>query len=60
MAQVTLKTIYDAVQDLRDEVKNTYVTQDSFRPVRAIVYGMVGILLTSIVVALVTSVVRAR
>ena len=42
MTQVTLKTIYDAIQDLRDEVKNTYVTQDSFRPVRAIVYGILG------------------
>jgi len=60
MTQVTLKTIYDAVQDLREEVRNTYVTQDSFRPVRAIVYGMVGLLLTSVIVAIVAGVVRAR
>jgi len=60
MTQVTLKTIYDAIQDFRDEVRNTYVTKDEFSPVRSIVYGMVGLILTSVMVAIVTGIVNAK
>jgi len=59
MTHVTLKTIYDAIQDLREEVKQTYVTQESFNPVRTIVYGMVGLLLTSVFIALLAQVIKA-
>jgi hypothetical protein len=38
--------------------QSTYVNMDQFRPVRAIVYGMVGIILCSVVGALVYTVVR--
>ena len=60
MTPITLKTIYDAVQDLREEVKSTYVTQESFNPVRTIVYGMVGLVLTAVVTAVVAQIVRAQ
>ena len=59
MTQVTLKTIYDAIQDLREEVKDTYVTKDEFNPVRSILYGMVGLILTGVVVAILATVVKA-
>ena len=59
MAQVTLKTIYDLIQEFRTEVKNTYVTKDEFNPVRSILYGMVGLILTGVVVAILATVVKA-
>jgi len=59
MTQVTLKTIYDAIQELREEVKDTYVTKDEFNPVRSILYGMVGLILTGVVVAILATVVKA-
>jgi len=60
MTQVTLKTIYDAIQDFRGEVRDTYVTKDEFSPIRSIVYGMVGLVLTSVMVAIVTGIVNAK
>jgi len=60
MTQVTLKTIYDAIQDLRDEVKQTYVTKDEFGPVRMVAYGLVGTILTGVVIALLATVVKAQ
>ena len=60
MTQVTLKTIYDAIQDLREEVKQTYVTKDEFNPVRAIVFGMVGLALTCIFTAVLAGIIKAR
>jgi len=60
MTQVTLKTIYDAIQDLRDEVKQTYVTKDEFTPVRMVAYGLVGTILTGVLIAILTTVVKAQ
>ena len=59
MTHITLKTIYDAIQELREEVKDTYVTKDEFNPVRSILYGMVGLILTGVVVAILATVVKA-
>ena len=59
MTHITLKTIYDAIQDLREEVKSTYVTKDEFNPVRSILYGMVGLILTAVVVAVLAQVIKA-
>jgi len=60
MTQVTLKTIYDAIQDLRDEVKDTYVTKDEFTPVRMVAYGLVGTIVTGVLIAILTTVVKAQ
>jgi len=60
VTQITLKTIYDAVQDLRDEVKDTYVTKDEFTPVKLITYGIVGTVLTAVGGAIISIVVRAN
>ena len=60
MTQVTLKTIYDAIQDLRDEVHQTYVTKDEFTPVKMITYGIVSTILLSVAGAILTLVVKAN
>jgi len=60
MTQVTLKTIYDAIQDMRDEVKATYVTKDEFTPVKMISYGIVSTVLLSVAGAILTLVVKAN
>jgi len=60
MTQVTLKTIYDAIQDLREEVKATYVTKDEFTPVKMISYGIVSTVLLSVAGAILTLVVKAN
>jgi len=60
MTQVTLKTIYDAIQELREEVKQTYVTKDEFTPVRMVAYGLVGTIVTGVLIAILTTVVKAQ
>jgi hypothetical protein len=57
MDKVTLKDIYDAVSDLRNEIGGKYVTKEEFAPVKAIVYGLVSLILISVVGALITLVV---
>ena len=37
------------IENLIDDMKNNYVTNDRFEPVRKIVYGMVGVTLLSVV-----------
>lgn len=56
--KVTLRDIYQAVTALRDEISDTYVTKEEFWPVRTIVYGGAGIVLTSVVGAIVYLVVQ--
>ena len=60
MTQVTLKTIYDAIQDLREEVKDTYVTKDAFIPVKMIAYGIVGTATMLVLRTLLATVVNAK
>jgi len=57
--EITLKDIYDSIEDLRCEVRDTYVTKDEFNPVKAIAYGMVGFILVGVLGALITNVIKA-
>ena len=57
--KVTLKTIFDSVEGLRTEVRQTYVTKDEFRPVKSIAYGAVGMAAMAVLTALLTKVVIA-
>ena len=41
-----------------DELPSRFVSQDEFKPIRSVVYGVVGLLLTSIVVAITSLVIR--
>lgn len=40
------------------EIKSKYVTRNMFEPIQKIVYGLVGLILTSVVVALIALVVQ--
>jgi len=59
MEEVTLRDIYNAVDSLRQEIKRNYVSRKEFFPVQAIVYGMVGLILTTVFVAILAKVVIA-
>jgi len=55
----TTADVYSLVEKLRAEVREIYVTKAEFGPVKAIVYGMVGVITTAVLVALVAKVVQA-
>ncbi len=46
------------IKEIKDALKGTYVTQDQFAPVKTIVYGLVGIILVSVVGALLTLIIN--
>jgi hypothetical protein len=52
MPQVTNKDIYDQVEKLRLEMRETYVTKEAFDPVKRLVYGLVALLLTAVIGAM--------
>lgn len=47
-----LKYIRRDLDAINRKLDNNYVTKSDFAPVKSIVYGMVGLMLTAIVVAL--------
>lgn len=57
--EVTNNDIYNLINDFRREIKEGYVEKNEFLPVKNIVYGMVGLVLTSVAVAIVAQVVKA-
>lgn len=49
------RSIYEDIRQIVmriDKADDTYVTQREFQPVKNIVYGLVGLMLTAVVVAL--------
>ena len=46
------------VSDLKAELENKYVTNEAFAPVQRLVYGLVTVLLVSVIGAVVATVVR--
>ena len=58
----TLKTDLEYIKrdiaDIKSVLKADYVTRDEFSPIKSIVYGLVGIVLTSVIGALVALVVK--
>lgn len=57
--KVSLKDIYDSVQELRHEIQENYVTKDEFTPVKSLVYGLVTLILLTVATAIVAQVVKA-
>ena len=53
-----LDVLSEDVKEIKEALKEHYVTQDQFLPVKTIIYGLVGIILSSIVGALVLFVIR--
>ena len=47
-----------AIEEIKLQLRNTYVTQDECEPIKRIAYGLVGTVLLSVFVALITVVVK--
>lgn len=45
------------VQEIKEMVKSQYVTRDEFDPIRKLVYGMVALILSTVVLAIVATVI---
>lgn len=62
--RITLDTIANDIgyikedlKDIKETVGATYVTKDQFEPIRNIVYGLVGLILTAVIVAILSLVI---
>jgi ABC-type phosphate transport system permease subunit len=51
-----IKTAVDKIEHL---IVDKYVTKDEFQPIKRIVYGVTGLILTSVIVALIALVVHS-
>jgi hypothetical protein len=56
---VSLRDIYDAIKEFREEVRETYVTKDEFVPVKMIAFGLVGTIVTLVLGAILTGIIKA-
>jgi len=56
--QKDLEYIKCSVEEIKGKLDKEYVTQDEFTPVKNIVYGIVGLILTSVVGALITLILK--
>lgn len=48
----------NVIKEIKEKLDKNYVTQDEFRPVRSIVYGLVGLILTAFAGGIVAMVMR--
>lgn len=46
------------VEDIKSKLEKEYVTQDQFDPIKKIVYGLVSVILTTVVVGLLMIVIK--
>lgn len=56
--EVKIDWIKKDVQEIKDRLKENYVTRAEFDPIKKIVYGVVGIILTTVIVALLAFVIK--
>lgn len=56
--QKDLEYIKANVDDIKHKMEQDYVTQEEFKPIRNIVYGMVSIVLTGVVGALLALIIK--
>lgn len=52
--------IKSTVKELNDKVDHNYVTKEEFAPIQKLVYGLVGLILVSVVVALLSLILRSK
>lgn len=55
--RVTTKDVYNAIGDLRTEVRDIYVTKDDFNPVKKAVYSTAAMILVAFIATLITVVI---
>lgn len=53
-----VKRIEESMRELREELKNDYITRNEFQPVKSLVYGLVGLLLTGVVIAVIATAMK--
>ena len=46
------------VKEIKDTLKKDYVTRSEFEPIKNVVYGVVGLMLTGVVGALITLILK--
>lgn len=49
----TIERLERDVREMRQELKNEYVTKSEFEPVQKIVYGLVGLILVAVISAII-------
>ena len=54
----TVKAIFKDVEEIKAKLDKKYVTQEEFRPVKLLVFGVTGLMLTAVIVALLALVLR--
>lgn len=54
----TVTAMKGDIKELKDELEGKYVTSVEFEPIKRLVYGTVGIILTAVVTALVLLVLK--
>lgn len=52
------KSLVDSVKDVKLNLETKYVTQDEFKPIKALMYGLVGVILTSVIGSLILLVLK--
>ena len=57
--KVTTKDVYEAVEDLREDIEKKFVSKDRFKPVEIISYGIVAIIAGTVGQGVVDSVIVA-
>lgn len=62
--EVTIRDVYNLIQDFRQEIKGEYVEKTEFgariAPLEKVVYGIVSLILISVTTALIATVVKAN
>lgn len=53
-----IRYIQRDIENIRQLIEHQYVTQDQFDPIRKIVYGLVSVVLTSVMVGLLALILR--
>lgn len=49
---VELRYIRENVKDIKEKLNDSYVRKEEFEPIRKLVYGLVALILTSVVLAI--------
>lgn len=50
--ETTVRSIENSVDEIKKKLDDNYVTQQEFEPIKKLVYGLVGLILTGVILAL--------
>jgi len=53
-------TIESTVQNIQEKLEGHYVTKEEFDPIKKVVYGMVTLILTSVLAALLAFILKGK